>query len=261
MLKSRKPERRDLGPPVEALEDRRLFSTILVTPLADSGTGSLRAAVAQADLDHSADTIQFQSGLSGTVGLSTIGNTAFGASALLVTNTITIIEPATSGGITIGRTIGAPSMRLFAISSAGNLTLDNVALSGGIAQGGAGGSGGGGGGGGGAGLGGAIFSQGQLTINNSTFTNNQAVGGVGGVGIANLSYGGSGGGGMGSAGQAGSASGAGGCDEGTGRGGRRAERRRAGDGERRRRERRIWRRRRRRPVGIDQYEDSSRRQW
>jgi hypothetical protein len=208
--KPRRPSRRAIGAAIECLEPRRLLSTILVTTLADSGAGTLRAAVAQADLDSTPDTIQFQSGLTGTIDLSTIGDTSAGPAALVITNNITILESPTGGGITIDCAGGAPAMRLFTVASDGNLTLENLTLSGGLAQGGNGGSGGRGGGGGGAGLGGAIFNLGSLTINNCTLTDNQAIGGAGGIGTNNLSYGGSGGGGMASAGAAGSTSGPGG---------------------------------------------------
>src|SRR5262249_29601708 len=54
--------RRPFVPPVEALEDRSLPST--VTNLADSGAGSLRGQLAAA---APGDTIDFAPGLSGTI--------------------------------------------------------------------------------------------------------------------------------------------------------------------------------------------------
>ena len=197
---------------IEALEPRRLMSTILVTTLADSGAGSLRAAITQANADNASDTIQFQSGLGGDIQLSTVGDTTFGPSALGVTGAVVIQGPQAGQGITISLASGAATMRLFAVESAGNLTLQNLTLSGGIAEGGAGGSGGRGGGGGGAGLGGAIFNDGTLTVEDSTFVSNQAIGGAGGSGgIANLDFGGSGGGGLGGDGSSGSTAGPGGA--------------------------------------------------
>jgi hypothetical protein len=74
---------------------------------------------------------------------------------------------------------------------AGQLTVSNLTLANGLAQGGNGGSGGGGG----LGAGGAIFNQGILDISGVTFMNDSAVGGNGGSG-ANGDDGG--GGGMGS---------------------------------------------------------------
>ena len=76
---------------------------------------------------------------------------------------------------------GDGELRPFAVTSTGSLTLENVTVSGGLAQGGAGGaqSGGhgGGGGGGGAGLGGAVYDDGGLfTADGVTFVNNSAQG-------------------------------------------------------------------------------------
>jgi hypothetical protein len=82
-----------------------------------------------------------------------------------------------------------PAFRLFYVSGgmelpAGSLTMDNVTLEGGLAQGGDGGLAQGGGnlgGGGGMGAGGAIFNQGMLNLTAVTLTNNEALGGSSGV--------------------------------------------------------------------------------
>jgi large repetitive protein len=56
---------------VEALESRTLLSTTLtVTSLADSGAGTLRAAITSADSDTGQITINFNSGLTGTITLA-----------------------------------------------------------------------------------------------------------------------------------------------------------------------------------------------
>lgn len=98
-------------------------------------------------------------------------------------------------GAVIQRDPGAktPDFRLFYVSGglsapAGSLTMDNVTLEGGIAQGGNSSYGGGG-----MGAGGAIFNQGTLSLTDVTLTNNEALGGSSGVGTDAL-----GGGGMGS---------------------------------------------------------------
>ncbi len=103
-----------------------------------------------------------------------------------------------------------PSFRLFYISPAGDLTLQDLTLRNGLAQGGAGNGDttSNGGGGGGAGLGGAIYNRGKLSVIRSTLTNNTARGGQGGNGSGNEASGGGGGGGLG--GNGGSSSGAGG---------------------------------------------------
>ena len=160
---------------VELLEGRDVPATFTVNTLADTGTGSLREAIARANDEGTnlgPDTIVFDPSLAGQpVPLATVGDGSIGPSALFVTSTITIL----GSGQTITRS-GAVAFRLFAVSIAGNLTLQNLTLSNGLAQGGAGGSQGGGGA---AGLGGAVYNQGALTVTGSTLTGNQAVGGRG----------------------------------------------------------------------------------
>ena len=63
-------------------------ATFTVTSLADSGAGSLRAAIASANAAAGADTIAFQTGLNGTVRLS--------SGELLIRDTLTILGPGAS---------------------------------------------------------------------------------------------------------------------------------------------------------------------
>ncbi len=143
------------------------------------------------------NTITFDSSLDGkTITLTTVGDSSFGPSALLVDSPIAIDGPGGSGsGITVSA--AGTTKRLFDVTSTGNLTLENLTLSGGTAQGFAGGGADAGGpGGGSAGLGGAIFNQGTLTILDSTLTGNTAQGGTGGS-AQGLNEGGGGGGGAG----------------------------------------------------------------
>lgn len=137
-------------------------STLLVTSTADSGAGSLRAAISSA---NSGDTIQFQVG--GTITL---------ASELpIITKNLTIDGNGNNPVVS-----GAGSYRPFFIGDAGTtgatyvVTLKNLAISNAVAQGGAGI-----GAGAGAGLGGAIFvsSNGALTLSNVIVSNTQAKGG------------------------------------------------------------------------------------
>src|SRR5262249_40981922 len=115
------------------------------------------------------DTIVFDPGIAGgKVSLTLVGDHTFGPSALPVSSLITI----SGTGETITRGVETP-FRLFYVTSTGNLTLDQVTLSNGLARGGTGALGGGGA----AGLGGAIFNRGVLKVANSTLTANQAVGG------------------------------------------------------------------------------------
>ncbi len=132
-----------------------------------------------------------------TLTLSTVGDSSVGPSAFLVNSSVAIDGPSGNSGITLPA--AGTTMRLFDVTSTGNLTLQNLTLSGGTAQGFAGanstvdGSGGGS-----AGLGGAIFNQGTLTIQDSTLTGNTAQGGIGGgyQYINGEALGGGGGGGL-----------------------------------------------------------------
>ena len=114
-------------------------------------------------------------------------------------------------GATITRAAGAPKFRFFYVSGGfsnippGELTLNNLTLQGGLAQGGNGGGSGISGGGGGGGLGGAIFNQGTLTTTNVIFEANAAKGGSGGAGAAVYDGYGIGGGGGGLGGDGGNA--------------------------------------------------------
>ncbi|MDB5314046.1 MAG: hypothetical protein JWO38_8248 [Gemmataceae bacterium] len=172
--------RRALGarPRLERLEDRATPATLLVTNLADSGGGSLRDAIDQANLIQPTSstsssliltTIRFAPSLAGqTIDLSTVGDQSIGPSAFLVRSGL-IIE---GSGQTITRSPTAGDFRLFAVT--GVLAIENLTLSNGSAVGGAGGMGGGGA----AGLGGAVYNRGTFFAINSTLTGNRAVGGV-----------------------------------------------------------------------------------
>ncbi|MEZ4862378.1 MAG: choice-of-anchor D domain-containing protein [Caldilineaceae bacterium] len=165
---------------------------------------STNAAVDACSAGSDADTIGFDNILSGqTIDLTLfdtgVDSTEFGPTAFDIVSTITIVGP-TPNGITLARSGGA-NFRLFRVTSSGNLTLRNVTLRNGMAKGGHGTLDwcfpdcGGAGGGGGAGMGGAIFNEGIVTIENSTLEANQAVGGGGGFGGDGGS--GNGGGGVG----------------------------------------------------------------
>jgi len=174
---------------VEPLEDRTTPTVFVVSNTADSGVGSLRQAMVNANADLAPDTIRFDSTLSSsTISLRTSSSTTFGPTALTVTSPI-LIE---GSGQTIERSFGSGVLRLFHVTSSGQLTLQNLQLKDGWAQGGDG-AGGEHGGGGAAGFGGAIYNQGTLSISGVTFFGNQAVGGNGGAG--GISGGGLGGGG------------------------------------------------------------------
>src|SRR6516225_3437124 len=63
-------QRQHFVPRLEALECRTLPSTFTVLNLADSGPGSLRQAILDANAQPGADTIQFAHGLHGTIALT-----------------------------------------------------------------------------------------------------------------------------------------------------------------------------------------------
>jgi hypothetical protein len=149
---------------------------------ATDGMITLREAVLAANNDSvvgdspagsGADTIQFHSSLSGNVDLSFIGDSVAGPSGLLVTTPITL--RGNSNGITIARNAAVGEMRLFRVAAGGDLTLESIMLTGGLARGEAGtliqpnGS---------DGRGGAVLNEGTLQIVASTLYGNQVHGGA-----------------------------------------------------------------------------------
>ncbi len=124
----------------------------------------------------------------------------YGPNAFPAVSSVITIQ---GNGATIERASGSPGFRFFYVSGGfstlppGNLALQNLTLTGGLAKGGNGGVGYvGGGGGGGGGMGGAIFNQGTLGLEQVTITANQALGGNGGP-AGGGDPGGGGGGGLG----------------------------------------------------------------
>src|SRR5262249_29047870 len=118
-----------------------------------------------------------------------------GPTGLVIDNDAITIDGSAAPGLSLS---GNGQRRLFAITSTGNLTLENITLTTGVAQGENGKDGAVAGGGGGAGLGGAIFNQGTVTILDSTLDRNAAMGGNGGT--VTTSGGSGNGGGLGGAG-------------------------------------------------------------
>jgi hypothetical protein len=173
-------------------------------PAACSGTAgdvaSLVDAIDVANASTGPDTVAL--GANCVYALTTPHNYWYGPNGLPpIASDITVA----GNGATISRSAAAPEFRFFFVGAdstyvtpgAGTLTLQDVTLSGGVAQGGDSN-----GGGGGAGLGGAIFNQGSVVIERSTLTANTARGGSaiepsagpGGGGIGTDSVGGTGGG-------------------------------------------------------------------
>jgi len=169
----------------QGLETPSLVVTIAtdVVDPADHQT-SLREALAYAGTLNGPQTITFAPALTASgpalISLGQAGNSTYGPSALGVSSEVTIQGPEGANGIILTRdTVGAPGrLRLFCVESVGKLTLRNVTLSNGYAQGGNGFHNGGGA----LGAGGAIVNAGTLNLFNCLFTGNLAQGGNGGMG-------------------------------------------------------------------------------
>jgi Hint domain/Passenger-associated-transport-repeat len=146
--------------------------TDVSTSLVVNSTAELNAALAAVDVggaDATADasyTIRFGSSFTLTGQLDAIN--------LLSGETLTI----DGAGNTLN---GGNAYNGFFVES-GDVTIDNLSIEDAVAQGGSGGAAAFGAGGGGAGLGGGLFigSGANVTINNVTLANDQAIGGAGG---------------------------------------------------------------------------------
>ncbi len=182
-------------------------TTYTVTNTNDSGAGSLRQAILNANANPGADTIVF----TGSVFTDSTPDTIRLLSMLpIITDDLTITGTGVnnlriSGDANNNGTNNTGDVRIFFINR-GNVSITNLSLVNGRGEGGDGKSGGGGG----AGMGGAVFINGlydgaQVTTNvsftNIAFINNRAIGGRG----ADINYandnnfyaGGGGGGGFG----------------------------------------------------------------
>jgi len=180
-------------------------ASFTVTNLDDSGAGSLRQAILDANGNGAADTISFQAGLSGTISVST---------EMAITGELTIDGDNDADSTTQTITLdGLNNSRVFNITAV--TTIDNLTMTKGKAANGANGvnnhtSAAQGNGKAGE-HGGAIYATSQLSIANSIISDSQSgVGGNGGYGRTAYWVNGSGwygpwGGGVGGAGGAGGA--------------------------------------------------------
>ncbi|HEX4122100.1 MAG TPA: right-handed parallel beta-helix repeat-containing protein, partial [Verrucomicrobiae bacterium] len=160
-----------------ALAGATVFITISppvlnVSSAGDSGPGTLRSAI---DFIQSVPatggwTINLAGNLAGTtIKLETAeGSDPSGNSAFVINDQI-LINGSSAPGVVVARDSNGPAMRLFWILGSGDLTLQNLTLAGGLAQGAASSSG----------LGGAIYSEGFCTLDTVRLTGHTAQGGAG----------------------------------------------------------------------------------
>jgi len=140
------------------MEDRTLLSPLSVMNNADSGSGSLRAAIFTANNNSDpTNTITFAPSLAGRTITLTTGE-------LAITKSLTISGP----GANLLTISGNNTSRVFDISGGKTVTIAGLTIAHGKAA-----------------TGGGIDNAGTLTLTNSTLANNQAVGGMGGGGILN----------------------------------------------------------------------------
>jgi hypothetical protein len=139
---------------IEALETRIAPATFIVTSLEDSGAGSLRDAVAQANENEGADLIIFSKELAGTIKLA--------GEQLLITDTLTIKGPGSSklaiDGDTRSRIV---SVTDFADETDSKLTVSGLAFHNGVQATN-------------DSAGGAIASTESLTVRDCVFTDNSS---------------------------------------------------------------------------------------
>lgn len=143
---------------LDALEARLVLSTFLVTNNADSGAGSLRAAIELANADFGKDLIEFVENLKGVITLS--------GTALTITNPVDILGPG-SGVLSIS---AAGQSRVMDISAEGSMSITGLTIrDGGAIKTNLD-----------AGDGGGIYSRAALTLNDVQLVDNRALEGNGG---------------------------------------------------------------------------------
>jgi hypothetical protein len=161
-------------------QDAPEIATFTVTNLNDSGTGSLRAAVASANSTADNDTITF------AIPANDANCTAGVCAITLTSGDLAITSAATAGTLTITNSTGASNLlisgnntsRVFFVNQNANLTISGVTITKGNGRGttvpiytnG----------------GGGIYNSGTITLTNSIVSDNAANigGGLGGGGIS-----------------------------------------------------------------------------
>jgi hypothetical protein len=128
-----------------------VLSSITVMNTDDTGAGSLRAAIEQANVDAAQDTIAFAPSVIGTISLSTaLPDLSAG---------MNIVGPGPSA-LTVARSAadGTPVFGVFTVSAGARVAISGLTITGGLA----------------ATSGGGIANSGILSVNNSVISNNTA---------------------------------------------------------------------------------------
>jgi hypothetical protein len=145
---------------LEQLEGRTVPSNFRVVNLADSGVGSLRQAVLDANANPGADVITFApAARDGTIVLT--------SGQLSITDDVTITGPG-AGRLTVS---GNDASRVFTVAAGEKVAISGLTIANGKA---------------GGGDGGGLINFGTVTVNNCAFTSNSA---SEGGGLANESGG------------------------------------------------------------------------
>lgn len=145
-------------PHLEALEDRTVPTTFLVSNTLDSGPGSLRQAILSANTMSGADTVRFQDGLDGTIRLT--------SGQLTITDALTILGPNSNDDnrLTVS---GNDASRVFNIAPGTTVAISGLRIANGLADGTASDV---------ASTGGGILNRGSLSLSDVVLFNNRAVG-------------------------------------------------------------------------------------
>src|SRR6516162_4973634 len=106
--------RRSFVPRLLVLEDRTLLNTYTVSNLADSGDGSLRQAILDANHNGGANQIVFDSGLQGTIALT--------SGELDITSALTVTGP----GASILTVSGSGHSRVFKMAAGITAEIDSL---------------------------------------------------------------------------------------------------------------------------------------
>lgn len=128
-------------------------ATIAVANTNDSGAGSLRAAIEQANLDPARDTIALAPSITGTITLS---------SALPDLSTDLTVDGPGAAVLTVARgdAPGTAAFRIFTVAAGAEVTISGLTITGGRVFGGS------------NSVGGGISNSGTLTVSNSTLSGN-----------------------------------------------------------------------------------------